>query len=174
MTAYQFQFLWVFWPAFSLASYWKLFLLFPALHQSSLLTCLPARQWTAYPVITTANDPIQQTYSGKWNQDLWLVSFIFGFVMLGWDTMKTKTGVSWCPLVKDPVVLLLWLRSLLWHRFDPWPENLHNVSGVVPSKKKARKQKQSVPSSFPLGWLDNFLYEISLFGMCHSRPDWIQ
>ena len=23
--------------------------------------------------------------------------------------------------VKDPVLLLLWLRSLLWLRFDPWP-----------------------------------------------------
>ena len=25
--------------------------------------------------------------------------------------------------VKDPVLPLLWLRSLLWHRFDPWPGN---------------------------------------------------
>ena len=23
--------------------------------------------------------------------------------------------------IKDLVLSLLWLRSLLWHRFDPWP-----------------------------------------------------
>ena len=25
--------------------------------------------------------------------------------------------------VKDPVLSLLWRRSLLWHRYDPWPRN---------------------------------------------------
>ena len=25
--------------------------------------------------------------------------------------------------VKDPELSLQWLRSLLWHRFDPWPRN---------------------------------------------------
>lgn len=23
---------------------------------------------------------------------------------------------------KDPVLSLLWLKSLLWYKFDPWPE----------------------------------------------------
>ena len=27
--------------------------------------------------------------------------------------------------VKDLVLSLLWLRSQLWHRFDPWPWNFH-------------------------------------------------
>ena len=26
-------------------------------------------------------------------------------------------------VVKDPLLSLLWLRSLQWHRFDPWPWN---------------------------------------------------
>ena len=25
--------------------------------------------------------------------------------------------------VKDPVLSLFWLRSLLWCRFNPWPQN---------------------------------------------------
>ena len=25
--------------------------------------------------------------------------------------------------VKDPALSLMWLRSLLWSRFDPWPRN---------------------------------------------------
>ena len=27
--------------------------------------------------------------------------------------------------VKDPMVSLLLLRSLLWHEFSPWPGNFH-------------------------------------------------
>ena len=27
--------------------------------------------------------------------------------------------------VKDPVLSLQWLGSLLWCRFDPWPRNFH-------------------------------------------------
>ena len=26
-------------------------------------------------------------------------------------------------VIKDPVLLLLWLGSLLWHGFNPWPQN---------------------------------------------------
>ena len=29
------------------------------------------------------------------------------------------------PAVKDPALTLQWLRSLLWHRFDPWPRNIY-------------------------------------------------
>ena len=25
--------------------------------------------------------------------------------------------------IKDPALSLLWLGSLLWHRFNPWPGN---------------------------------------------------
>ena len=28
-------------------------------------------------------------------------------------------------MVKDPVLSLPWLGSLLWHGFDPWPWNFH-------------------------------------------------
>ena len=38
--------------------------------------------------------------------------------------------------VKDPVLSLLWLGSLLWRRFDPWPRSfLHAVSAAPPPKK---------------------------------------
>ena len=39
--------------------------------------------------------------------------------------------------VKDPVSLL-WLRSLLWHRFYPWPGNFH-LPQAQPKKKKNSK-----------------------------------
>ena len=42
--------------------------------------------------------------------------------------------VQW---VKDPVLSLLWLRSLLWRRFGPWSRNLHAL-GIA--KKKERKK----------------------------------
>ena len=39
---------------------------------------------------------------------------------------KSDIGVPWWPRgVKDPVLSLLWLRSLLWWTFDPWPRNFH-------------------------------------------------
>ena len=41
------------------------------------------------------------------------------------DCRKKKN--PWSSLVasrvKDLALLLLWLRSLLWYRFDPWPWN---------------------------------------------------
>ena len=36
--------------------------------------------------------------------------------------------------VKD-LVSLQWLKSLLWHRFDPWPRNFY-MPWAVPKKKK--------------------------------------
>ena len=36
---------------------------------------------------------------------------------------------------KDPVLSMLWLESLLWLRFDPWPGNFH-ISWTQPKKKK--------------------------------------
>ena len=45
---------------------------------------------------------------------IWLVSF-----------RKRRLGSSLvAQWVKDPVLSLLWLRSLLWGRFDPWPRNV--------------------------------------------------
>ena len=33
--------------------------------------------------------------------------------------MEFPSGLA----VRDLALLLLWVRSLLWHRFDPWPGN---------------------------------------------------
>ena len=35
----------------------------------------------------------------------------------------------------------MWLRSLLWHRFDLWPENFHMLQ-VKPKKKKKEKKER--------------------------------
>lgn len=52
---------------------------------------------------------------------------------------KEKLGSSLAALrVKDPVLSRLWLWSLLWHWFDPWPGNLC-VLQVQPPKKGAGK-----------------------------------
>ena len=39
--------------------------------------------------------------------------------------------------VKDPVLSLLWLRSLLWHGFQPWTKNFH-MPQALPEKKKKK------------------------------------
>lgn len=41
--------------------------------------------------------------------------------------------------VKDSVLLLQWLWSLLWLEFDLWAENFH-VPGAQANKKKIRVQ----------------------------------
>ena len=38
--------------------------------------------------------------------------------------------------VKDPVLSLLWLRSLLWHEFDPCPRNFHTSLGMGEKKNR--------------------------------------
>ena len=48
--------------------------------------------------------------------------------------------------VKDLVLSLLWLRSLLWFGFDPWLENFCLLS-VQPKKKKKKRKKKSVSSN---------------------------
>ena len=35
-------------------------------------------------------------------------------------SLESSLMVQW---VKDLALSLLWLRLLLWHRFDPWPGN---------------------------------------------------
>ena len=39
---------------------------------------------------------------------------------------------------KDLALSLLWLGSLLWHSFDPWPRNFHMLQ-AEPKKKKYLK-----------------------------------
>ena len=43
--------------------------------------------------------------------------------------------VQW---IKDLVLPLLWLRSLLWHRFDPWPGNCHMLREWPEMKNKQK------------------------------------
>ena len=46
--------------------------------------------------------------------------------------------------LKDLVLSLYRLRSLLWHRFDPWPGNFHmlwvHTTPAPPKKKKEKKE----------------------------------
>ena len=51
-------------------------------------------------------------------------------------------------MVKDLVLSLLWLRSLLWCRFDPWPGNFC-MPQVWPKEKRKGKEKKigSISSS---------------------------
>ena len=50
--------------------------------------------------------------------------------------------------VKDPVLSLQWLSLLLWHRFDPWPENFHMLEAqteiyIYIGKRKRQKTQIS-------------------------------
>ena len=49
--------------------------------------------------------------------------------------------------VKDLALSLLWLRSLLWYKFDLWSGNFHMLKvrpNQTPTKKKQRKKENSV------------------------------
>ena len=60
------------------------------------------------------------------------------------DERNVRFGSSLVVLwVKDQVLSLQQFRSLLWCRFDAWPQNVH-VPRVWPKKKK--KKKKSVSS----------------------------
>ena len=42
--------------------------------------------------------------------------------------------------VKDPALSLMWLRSLLWCRFNPWPRKFYSQG----KKKKKEKKKKDM------------------------------
>ena len=48
--------------------------------------------------------------------------------------------------VKDPTLSLLWLGSLLWHRFNPWPWNFYMLQ--VEPKEKKKKNSNKKPKTF--------------------------
>ena len=49
----------------------------------------------------------------------------------------------WLSRGKDSALSLQWLRSLLWHRFDPWPGKFHMPS-VWPKKEKKKKNETAL------------------------------
>ena len=61
--------------------------------------------------------------------------------------------------VKDLVLSLQWLRSLLWHGFNPWPGNFHMLQ-VQPKKKKKNEGK-----------IKTFLHKQKLREFLTIRPD---
>ena len=44
--------------------------------------------------------------------------------------------------VKDLALSLLWLRLLLWHRFDPWPRNFRMLWVPTHNQKKKKKKEE--------------------------------
>ena len=48
------------------------------------------------------------------------------------------------PQVKDLVLSLLWLRSLVWHGFDPWPGKLHMLQARPQGKKEEKGGRQNL------------------------------
>ena len=51
--------------------------------------------------------------------------------------MGSSLGVQW---VKDLVLSLWWLGSLLWLRFDTWPRNFHMLRTWPKEKKKKERE----------------------------------
>ena len=51
--------------------------------------------------------------------------------------LRVPTVAQW---VKDLLLSLQWLGSLLWPRFNPWPRKFHRL-WVQPKKKKKKKKK---------------------------------
>ena len=50
--------------------------------------------------------------------------------------------------VKDQALLLLWLGSLLWYGFNPWPGNFH-MPWAQPKKKKGIFDQAKMSLAFP-------------------------
>ena len=46
--------------------------------------------------------------------------------------------------VKDPALSLLWLGSLLWCSFSPWPRNF-SMLWVWPKREKKTKDRDGMP-----------------------------
>ena len=54
------------------------------------------------------------------------------------STNRSALVAQW---VRDPALVPIWLRSLLWCRFDPWPGNFHvQRARPPPPKKKVYKK----------------------------------
>jgi len=47
--------------------------------------------------------------------------------------------------IKDPVLSLKCLGSLLWHKFYPWPRNFHVLWRQPKKRKKKKKNHQNPP-----------------------------
>ena len=67
--------------------------------------------------------------------------------------------------VKDLVLSLQWLRSLLWHRFQPWPRNFH-----MPWAWPKRKKKSSVKRREEM-FVSMWLLRIDKCRSPHERDD---
>ena len=46
--------------------------------------------------------------------------------------------------VKDPVLSLQWLGSVLWLGLDPWPMEIPHATGVAKKQNKPTKQAKSL------------------------------
>lgn len=53
--------------------------------------------------------------------------------------LKTHRSSLWDSGVKDPVLLLKQLWSLLWRRFSPWPGNFSYAADTAKTNKKQQK-----------------------------------
>ena len=57
--------------------------------------------------------------------------------------------------VKDLVLSLQQLRSLLWHGFDPWPRNFHMPGGEAKKNNKCDNDTMAIfPKSLSLSILN--------------------
>ena len=75
----------------------------------------------------------------KWGQSRCLQAqayFLLTFLKKQQKKQKTLEFLGGL-VVKDLALSLLWLRSLLWHEFDPWPSNFHT------RQEKTKKQKKN-------------------------------
>ena len=54
-------------------------------------------------------------------------------------------------MVEDPALLPLWLGTMLWCQFDPWPGNFHMPWAWARKKKKKIGVQQILASNY---WLN--------------------
>ena len=68
-------------------------------------------------------------------------------------------------MVKDMALSLLWLRSLLWYEFDPWP-------GAQQKKKSKDTTAFILYIDSVVLWLGTCLQKSDSLDFCPSKPVW--
>ena len=87
----------------------------------------------------------QNTASRGWEGNCWYQGLVFGhknenlFYKMCWGG-EFPGGLA----IKDLALSLLWLRLLLWHRFDLWPRNLRMLQACPATKNKKTNKKKPV------------------------------
>ena len=86
------------------------------------------------------------------------------------EEVKSQGNSLVAKWVKELALSLLGFRSLLWHRFNPWPRNFH-MPQVQPKNKKLKRKKCRVTGDKWVGYRISHIYMNQPFSLTHSTHE---